>query len=82
MSKKHGNTIVLFVGGKYHGVYDYGILLDKCQQGSYGVWKCMEKRKQSMEKYLCLQTFTLFSFLKNWMKINVSYKKCVLMAAV
>ncbi len=29
-------------------------------KGSYGVWKSMEnmeKRKQSMEIYLCLQTF-------------------------
>ncbi len=47
-------------------------------QGSYGVWKSMEfdlsifqvwksmeKRKQSMEKYLCFQTFAPFSFFYN-----------------
>ncbi len=28
----------------------------------FRVWKTMEKRKQSMEKYLCFQTFAHISF--------------------
>ncbi len=47
-------------------------------QGSYGVWKSMEfdlsifqvwksmeNRKRSMEKYLCFQTFAPISFFYN-----------------